>query len=229
MTPSTDTVSASARHVALAVTGASGAPYALRVLEALLRGGHTVHAVVTDAGARILTLETDLRPGRTPRETAACLEAYVRERARARGDVPGMLRVYAPDNVAAPVASGSFACAGMVVVPCSMGTLGRIASGISSNLVERAADVMLKERRPLVLVPRETPLSDIHLENMLRLRRAGADILPAMPGFYHRPRTIDDLVDMIAGRVLDRLGIANALAPRWGGGGESRDDRQDAD
>ncbi len=213
MTPTP--ASSTPRPVALAVTGASGAPYALRVLEALLRGGHAVHAVVSDAGVRILRLETDLRPGRTAREIAACLEAYVRE--RARDDVPGTLRVYDPDNVAAPIASGSFPCAGMVVVPCSMGTLGRIAAGISGNLVERAADVMLKERRPLVLVPRETPLSDIHLENMLRLRRAGADILPAMPGFYHRPRTVDDLVDMIAGRVLDRLGIANALAPRWGG------------
>lgn len=200
---------------ALGITGGSGAPYALRVLEGLLAAGHEVHAVVSGAGTKILALETNLRPGRSARSIEAALREHVA--ARLQDDAPGTLRVFDHQNVAAPIASGSFDCAGMAVVPCSTGSLGRIAAGISGNLIERAADVMLKERRPLVLVPRETPLSDIHLENMLRLRRAGADILAAMPGFYHRPRTVDDLVDMIAGRVLDRLGVENNLLKRWNG------------
>lgn len=206
---------------AFAITGGSGAPYALRILEGLLRAGREVHAVVSPAGVRILSLETDLRPGRSTRGIEAALRAHIAT--VLNDDVGGTLRVFDHDNVAAPMASGSFSCAGMVIVPCSTGTLGRIAAGVSGNLVERAADVMLKERRPLILVPRETPLSDIHLENMLRLRRAGADILPAMPGFYHRPQTVDDLVNMIAGRVLDRLGVKNDLLRRWGGGANEAD------
>ena len=120
-------------------------------------------------------------------------------------------------DIAAPVASGSFQAAGMAVAPCSMGTLARIATGASTNLIERAADVMIKERRKLVLVPREAPLSEIHLRNMLAVTRAGAEILPASPGFYHGPRTIDDLVDFVAGRILDRLGVENSLMRRWQG------------
>jgi 4-hydroxy-3-polyprenylbenzoate decarboxylase len=133
------------------------------------------------------------------------------------------LRVFDPMNLAAPISSGSFACAGMAIVPCSTGTLGRIANGISSNLIERAADVSLKERRRLVVVPRETPLNEIHLRNMLALRQAGADILPAMPAFYHKPRHISDLIDMIVGRVLDRLGVENELFHRWGGEAPAED------
>ncbi len=204
---------------AVGITGGSGAPYALRVLEALVAGGYCVHAVVSPAGAKILSLETDLRVARSARDIQAVLRAHLE--AALEGDTPGTLRVFEHSNVAAPIASGSFPCAGMVIVPCSTGSLGRIAGGVSGNLIERAADVMLKERRPLVLVPRETPLSDIHLENMLRLRRSGADILPAMPGFYHRPQTIDDLVNMIAGRILDRLGVENGLVERWNGGGQT--------
>jgi 4-hydroxy-3-polyprenylbenzoate decarboxylase len=196
---------------AVGITGGSGAPYALRLLESLVGAGHDVHVVLSAAGETVLQLETGLRPGRTLREKQAALEGRIE--APGKG---GTIRVFAHDNLAAPISSGSFPCAGMVVVPCSTGSLGRIAAGISSNLIERAADVMLKERRPLVLVPRETPLSEIHLRNMLALRRAGADILPAMPAFYHKPKTIADLVDMIVGRILDRLGVENTLFYRWG-------------
>ena len=196
---------------AVGVTGGSGIPYALRLLGTLLEAGQEVHAVVSPAGEKVLQLEAGLRLGKTLREKQEALARVIEAEAK-----PGTLRLFAHGNLAAPISSGSFPAAGMVIVPCSTGSLGRIAAGISSNLIERAADVTLKERRPLVLVPRETPLSDIHLENMLRLRRAGADILPAMPAFYHRPKTIADLVDMVVGRILDRLGVDNTLFPRWG-------------
>ncbi|MGD8413385.1 MAG: flavin prenyltransferase UbiX [Candidatus Latescibacterota bacterium] len=199
---------------AVGITGGSGAPYALRLLDALLATGHEVHAVISPAGETVVQLETGVNLRGTLREKEAALA-----RAVAADDKPGRLRVFDHQNLAAPVSSGSFPCAGTAVVPCSAGSLGRIAAGISSNLIERAADVALKERRPLVLVPRETPLSDIHLENMLRLRRAGADIVAAMPAFYHRPESVADMVDMIVGRVLDRLGIENSLFHRWGKSG----------
>jgi 4-hydroxy-3-polyprenylbenzoate decarboxylase len=169
---------------AVGITGGSGAPYALRLLRALLDAGHEVHLVISPAGETILQVESGLRPGPTLREKQANIASAIETVHAAR------LRVFDPQNLAAPISSGSFACAGMAVVPCSTGTLGRIANGISSNLIERAADVMLKERRPLVVVPRETPLNEIHLRNMLALRQAGADILPAMPAFYHKPRHI---------------------------------------
>ena len=196
---------------AVGITGGSGAPYALRLLHALLAAGHEVHLVVSPAGETILQVESGIKLGRTLREKAVAIATAIETE---KGEA---LRVFDPMNLAAPISSGSFACAGMVIVPCSTGTLGRIANGISSNLIERAADVCLKERRRLVVVPRETPLSEIHLRNMLTLRQAGADILPAMPAFYHRPRNISDLVDMIVGRVLDRLGVENELFHRWGG------------
>jgi 4-hydroxy-3-polyprenylbenzoate decarboxylase len=196
---------------AVGITGGSGAPYALRLLRALCETGHAVHAGITPAGEKVMQLESGIRLGKTLREKQ---DALIRAAEIDAGK--GSLRLFDPMNLAAPISSGSFTCAGMAVIPCSTGTLGRIASGISSSLIERAADVALKERRPLVLVPRETPLSEIHLRNMLTLRRAGADILPAMPAFYHRPRTIADLVDMIVGRVLDRLGVENTLFYRWG-------------
>jgi len=196
---------------AIGITGGSGAPYALRVLRALLDAGHEVHLVISPAGETILHVESGIRVGKTPREKAAVIAMAIETEHAAH------LRVFDAANLAAPVSSGSFACAGMAIVPCSTGTLGRIANGVSSNLIERAADVMLKERRRLVVVPRETPLNEIHLRNLLTLRQAGADILPAMPAFYHKPRNISDLVDMIAGRVLDRLGVENELFHRWGG------------
>lgn len=195
---------------AVGITGGSGAPYALRLLQVLLQGGNEIHLVMTPAGETVLQIETGLKVGKTLREKAAILQTAM--------EIPegANLRVFDPSNLAAPISSGSFPCAGMVIVPCSTGTLGRIANGISSNLIERAADVMLKERRRLIVVPRETPLNDIHLRNMLTLRQAGADILPAMPAFYHKPRNISDLIDMIVGRVLDRLGVENTLFHRWG-------------
>jgi 4-hydroxy-3-polyprenylbenzoate decarboxylase len=196
---------------AVGITGGSGAPYALRLVRALLDTGHEVHLVVSPAGETILQVESGIKLGRTLREKAAAIAAAIET------EKHEALRVFDPMNLAAPISSGSFACAGMVIVPCSTGTLGRIANGISSNLIERAADVMLKERRRLVVVPRETPLNEIHLRNMLTLRQAGADILPAMPAFYHKPRHIADLIDMIVGRVLDRLGVENELFHRWGG------------
>jgi 4-hydroxy-3-polyprenylbenzoate decarboxylase len=194
------------------ITGGSGMPYARRLLQVLLEAGHQVKLVVTESGERVLAIELGLR-----------LEGTLSERAEQWRSLLGRpaadpsLELFHPRDMAAPISSGSFPTSGMVVIPCSMGTLARIAAGVSTTLVERAADVTMKERRPLVLVPRETPLNDIHLENMLRLRRAGADILPAAPGFYHQPRTIDDLVDFIVARVLDRLGIEHQLVRRWTG------------
>ncbi len=196
---------------AVGITGGSGAPYALRLLHALTGAGHDVHAIVSPAGEKVMQLESGIKLGRTLRDKQ---DALIRASEIEAGK--GSLRLFDHMNLAAPISSGSFKCAGMVIVPCSTGTLGRIAAGISSNLVERAADVALKERRRLVLVPRETPLSAIHLSNMLTLHRAGADILPAMPAFYHRPKTIADMVDMIVGRILDRLGVENSLFYRWG-------------
>lgn len=195
---------------AVGITGGSGAPYALRLLQQLVLAGHDVHVVLSAAGETVLQLETGVKVGRTLRDKQDALARAV------EADGPGSIRVFAHDNLAAPISSGSFPCEGMVIVPCSTGSLGRIAAGISSNLIERAADVMLKERRTLVLVPRETPLSTIHLRNMLTLREAGADILAAMPAFYHKPKTISDMVDMIVGRILDRLGVDNTLFFRWG-------------
>ncbi len=192
------------------VTGASGAPYARRVLQALLELGHHVKLIVSPAGERVLDIELGLRLSGSRR-------ARQEQWAELLGAHPGTLELLAHRDLAASVASGSYPFQGMAVVPCSMGTLARIASGASTNLIERAADVALKERRPLVLVPRETPLNRIHLKNMLAVHEAGAELLPAMPGFYHQPRSIDDLVEMIAGRVLDRLGIENALYKRWQG------------
>jgi 4-hydroxy-3-polyprenylbenzoate decarboxylase len=196
---------------AIGITGGSGAPYALRLMEVLVAAGHELHVVVSPSAEKVFRLETDVNLGCSLRDKEAALSRVV----EAAGEA-GSIRVFDHQNLAAPVSSGSFPCAGMVVVPCSMGTVGRIAAGVSSNLIERAADVALKERRPLILVPRETPLSDIHLENLLRLRRAGADIVAAMPAFYNRPKTVADMVDMIVARVLDRLGIENSLFHRWG-------------
>lgn len=194
------------------VSGASGAPYARRLLQVLLEAGHQVKLVVTESGERVLAIELGLRLEGPLGERAEQWRSFL---GRPAGDPA--LELFHPRDMAASISSGSFPTSGMVVIPCSMGTLARIAAGVSSTLVERAADVTMKERRPLVLVPRETPLNEIHLENMLRLRRAGVDILPAAPGFYHRPRSIDDLVDFIVGRVLGRLGIETELFRRWSG------------
>jgi flavin prenyltransferase len=192
------------RPIVVAITGASGAPYAVRLLRALVEGGQHVSLIVSDHGVRLLQTETDVA-------SVEALREYV---GAARWDA--VVRVYDDRDRGAAPASGSALSAGMVICPCSMGTISAIAVGASRSLVERAADVTLKERRRLVLVPRESPYSAIHLENMLSLTRAGAIILPALPGFYHRPRTIDDLIDFVVARVLDQLGVEQSLVPRWG-------------
>lgn len=191
--------------VVLAVTGASGAPYAVRVLRGLLEAGRQVQLIVSSHGWRLLRTECDI----------ADLDAL---RARAGADAwARLVTVFDDRDRGATPASGSALSAGMVICPCSMGTIAAIAAGTSRSLVERAADVALKERRRLIVVPRETPLSAIHLENMLRLTRAGAVVLPAAPGFYHRPAGIDDLVDFVAARVLDHLGVDHRVGRRWTG------------
>ena len=195
----------SSAPVNFGITGASGAPYAVRLLGALNSAAVPVRLMVSTYGWRLL-------------ETEAGIKGVDALRA-ATGDWSGV-DLYDSSNRGATPASGSAPSRGMVICPCSMGTLGSIAAGTSRDLLERAADVTLKERRPLILVPRETPLSLIHLENMTRLTRAGATILPAAPGFYNRPQSIEDLVDFIVARVLDHLGIENRLARRWAEGEE---------
>lgn len=189
--------------VTFGITGASGAPYAVRLLRALNEGGTPVRLIVSGYGLRLLQEESGI-------DGLDGLRA-------ATGDWSRVELYDSLDRGATP-ASGSAPSAGMVVCPCSMGTLASIAAGTSRNLVERAADVALKERRPLILVPRETPLSLIHLENMTRLTRAGATIMPAAPGFYHRPQGIDDLVDFVVARILDHLGVAHGVGTRWKSG-----------
>lgn len=195
------------RPIVLAITGASGAPYAVRLLEQLLAAARPVSLIVSDHGLRLLATEAGIT-------TADALRAAVGAERWDR-----LVRPFDDGDRGAAPASGSWLSGGMVICPCSMGTLSAIAAGSSRSLVERAADVALKERRPLVVVPRETPLSAIHLENMLRLTRAGGVVLPASPGFYHRPTRLEELVDFVVARVLDHLGVGHALVPRWGGEG----------
>ena len=190
--------------IVMAITGASGAPYAVRLLEQLLAADRPVWLIVSSHGLRLLRTELDI-------DSIDALREQVGASAWRR-----LVRVFDDADRGAAPASGSARNAGMVICPCSMGTLSAVSIGASRSLVERAADVMLKERRPLILVPRETPLSAIHLQNMLRLSRAGAVILPAAPGFYNKPTTIDELVDFIVARVLDQLRIEHDLSKRWG-------------
>lgn len=190
--------------IVMAITGASGAPYAVRLLESLLAAERQVWLIVSSHGLRLLRTELEID---SVDELRRRVGAGVWRR---------LVTLYEDADRGAAPASGSARTAGMVVCPCSMGTLSAISVGASRSLVERAADVTLKERRALVLVPRETPLSAIHLGNMLRLARAGAVILPAAPGFYHKPTTVQDLVDFVVARVLDQLGVGHALVRRWG-------------
>lgn len=201
-------------RVALAITGASGAIYGLRLAEELLAAGCCLNLVISSAGQLVLRQEQGLELPADPAEQGRVLGK--------RFAASGRLSCYGEQDFLAPMASGSAAADAMVVAPCSMGTLGRIAAGFSGNLLERAADVMIKENRPLILVPRETPLSAIHLENMLKLARLGVRIVPAMPGFYSGPQTVDDLVNFVVGKVLDQLGVPHALYSRWGGGAPGR-------
>ena len=188
----------------MAITGASGAPYAIRLLEQLLGAERRVSLIVSSHGFRLLETETQVKD-------LAGLRTAVGEK---RFDK--LVTVFDDNDRGAAPASGSSLAGGMVICPCSMGTLASIAAGTSRSLVERAADVALKERRPLLMVTRETPLSLIHLENMRRVTLAGAVVMPAAPGFYHRPEKVSDLVDFIVARALDHLGVPNTLAPRWG-------------
>ncbi|MGP0068047.1 MAG: UbiX family flavin prenyltransferase [Isosphaeraceae bacterium] len=189
----------------VAITGASGAAYAVRLIQILRRIGRTVQVTLSPSAVQVLREELGLEVD---------LGAFDPEALGGTG--PGPLIYHHHQDFRAGIASGSFPTGGMVIIPCSMSTLGAIAGGITTNLITRAADVHLKERRKLVLVPRETPLSLIHLENMVTVTRAGAVILPAMPGWYHHPRRLEDLVDFVVGRVCDQFGIHNALSPRWG-------------
>jgi flavin prenyltransferase len=184
------------KRIILAVTGASGQHYALALARALsLAEGVELHLILSEAARKVMALETDFGPA----------------------DLEGLATaVYGEKDIAAGPASGSWRHAGMIVCPCSMASLGAIAHGLGTNLIHRAADVTLKEGRKLILVTRETPLNRIHIKNMLAAKEAGADIMPASPGFYHRPKTIDDLLNHLAGRILDQLGIDSALFRRWG-------------
>ncbi len=197
--------------VIIAITGASGAAYGLRLIQRLARLEIFQHVLLSDAARVVLRQEMDIELGDSP-------ESSGKDLCKRLGLSEQQLRCYGLNDWFSPTASGSAGIRQMVIIPCSMGTLARIATGASDNLIERAADVILKERRQLILVPRETPLSSIHLENMLKLSRMGAHIIPAMPGFYHRPESIEDLVDFIVERVMDQLGCNNPDALRWGGG-----------
>ncbi|PKO35554.1 MAG: aromatic acid decarboxylase [Betaproteobacteria bacterium HGW-Betaproteobacteria-7] len=196
--------------VCLALTGASGMPYGLRLLECLLAAGCRVQLLYSQAAQIVARQEMDFELPSRPADARATLLA------RLQPADPELLAVYGREEWFAPVASGSNPPDAMVVCPCSMGTLAAIAQGLANNLIGRAADVVLKEGRQLVLVPRETPFSAIHLENMLRLSRAGAVILPPSPGFYHHPQQVQDLVDFVVARILDQLRVPHQLMQRWG-------------
>jgi len=223
------------RNFVLAITGASGATYAIRTLEVLAAAGFDVHLTISSAAAKVLKQELDLtvdldrfQPSVLMLDSA--LQDPKLQQIRAMAGIssessnvlsvgtgePGAIRYYHYRDYTAPIASGSFLTEGMVICPCSLGTLSAIVQGTSSNLIHRAAEVHLKERRKLILVPRETPLSIVHLDNMRRAAEAGAVILPAMPGFYHGVTSIQDLVDFVVARICDQLGILNALVRRWG-------------
>lgn len=178
------------------ITGASGSVYGLRLIEVLRQAGHEVYGVVTDSGWKVLDYECEMKKA----DLKQCIN-----------------QLFENSDISAAIASGSFRVDAMVVAPCSMKTVASIAGGVSDNLLTRAADVTLKEGRPLLLVPRETPMHAIHLENMLKLARLGVKILPACPGFYHRPRTLEALVDMLVGKICDALSVEHQLFQRWQG------------
>ncbi|MBY6064834.1 aromatic acid decarboxylase [Pseudidiomarina sediminum] len=200
--------------ITVAITGASGAPYAVRLLECLLAQQQQVHLLMSSAARVVFATELEWQLPAAPQAMGDAL----RERF---GVTEAQLQVYGKEQWFSPVASGSAAPKRMIVCPCSTGTLAAIAMGASDNLIERAADVVIKERGQLIVVPREMPLSAIHLENMLKLARLGVTVMPAAPGFYHQPQSIDDLVDFVVARLLDHLQLEQTLQPRWGYGEES--------
>jgi 4-hydroxy-3-polyprenylbenzoate decarboxylase len=197
------------QQITLAITGASGAQYGLRLLDCLLNADMQVSLMVSAAAQVVIATETDVGlPGRAEDQ-----QQFLSERFNAKA---GQLSVFGRDQWTSSVASGSNTAQAMVVCPCSSATLSAIASGASRDLIERAADVMLKERRQLILLHREMPVSAIHLENMLKLSQLGVTIMPASPGFYHQPKSVDEMIDFVVARILDHLHIAHTLIPRWG-------------
>jgi 4-hydroxy-3-polyprenylbenzoate decarboxylase len=197
------------KTITLAFTGASGLPYGMRLLEYLLQSAQCVHLIYSQAAQIVAKQELEFTLPNRPQDA----EQFFKERF---GKYSGELKVFGIQDWYAPMASGSNPGDAMVVCPCTMGTLGKIAGGISDDLITRGADVMLKERRTLILVPREMPFSAIHLDNMLKLSHAGAVIMPPNPGFYHHPRSVQDIVDFVVARILDHLGIAQTLIGKWG-------------
>lgn len=199
------------KTIVLALTGASGMPYSIRLMEKILASGNRLYLIYSAVAQIVIKQEMGLSlPSR-----ASEAESYFIDRFKPE---PGKLRVFGREEWFAPVSSGSNPPDAMVVCPCTMGSLAAFAAGMSQNIIERAVDVMLKERKKLIIVPRETPFSSIHLENMLRLVQAGAVMLPANPGFYQHPQSVDDLVDYIVARILDHLDIPQDISPRWGEG-----------
>lgn len=203
------------KELTLAISGASGSAYALRLLQCLVEANCRVNLLISSAAQVVMRTETAMALPETTIDQQACFTHYTNAR-------PDQIRVFGREDWFSPIASGSSAEIPMVICPASGGTIASIAHGMSNNLIERAADVALKERRKLILVPRETPLSEVHLENMLKLSRMGAIVLPASPGFYHQPQSIADLVDFIVARILDQLGLQQHLLKKWGdSGGEN--------
>lgn len=203
----------STKAISLAWTGASGAPYGLKLLECLLASGFQVFLMISSAARVVLATEHGLQLSSNSEKAKQQLLAVLAEKNAA---IVGELVVLGKDEWFSPPASGSAAPKQMVICPCSTGTLAAVATGMSNNLLERAADVVIKERGQLILVPRETPFSAIHLEHMLSLSRLGVTIMPAAPGFYHNPKSVEDLVDFMVARILDHLGVDHALTSRWG-------------
>lgn len=195
------------RPYIVGITGASGILYGVRLVQVLQEIGYPLEIVISESARLVIREELGIAPKSFTRPED--LEALF-------GSSKG-IQVHSPKDFTAPIASGSYPVQGMVIVPCSMGTLGAIASGVNQNLIHRAADCVLKEGRKLVMVPRETPLNAIHLENMLKLARLGVSMVPAMPGFYSGIQSVQDMVDFLVGKILDQIGISNALYPRWTG------------
>ena len=197
------------KTITLAFTGASGLPYGMRLLECLLKSGVRVHLIYSQAAQIVAKQEMDFVLSNRTQDAEKMLTERI-------GTFTGELKVFGIQDWYAPMASGTNPGNGMVICPCTMGTLGKVAGGISDDLIARAADVMLKEKRTLILVPREMPFSAIHLENMLKLSHAGAVIMPPNPGFYHHPQSVQDMVDFVVARILDHLQIENELVKKWG-------------
>ncbi len=197
------------KTITLAFTGASGLPYGMRLLECLLKSGVRVHLIYSQAAQIVAKQEMDFVLSNRTQDAEKMLTERI-------GAFTGELKVFGIQDWYAPMASGTNPGDGMVICPCTMGTLGKVAGGISDDLIARAADVMLKEKRTLILVPREMPFSAIHLENMLKLSHAGAVIMPPNPGFYHHPQSVQDMVDFVVARILDHLQVEHELVKKWG-------------